>query len=100
MFSTLTNVNFDQTRFVEYIKKAEEIKEELKNAVGEIENVPEAAKYKAPGSMEEMEEDAKNVGIMSDENLDMDIRSLRELLIYAFKGMAAYAKHFFLISWI
>ncbi|MDD3225797.1 MAG: hydroxylamine reductase, partial [Clostridium sp.] len=51
MFSTLTNVNFDPTRFVEYIKKAEKIKEELKNAVGEIENVPKAANYKAPNTM-------------------------------------------------
>ena len=87
MFSTLTNVNFDPTRFVEYIKKAEEIKEELKNAVGEIENVPKAANYRAPNTMEEMVADAKNIGIMSDEKLDMDIRSLRELLIYAFKGI-------------
>ncbi len=98
MFSTLTNVNFDPTRFVEYVKKAEEIKEELKNAVGEIENVPEAAKYKAPSTMEEMIEDAKNIGIMADETLDMDIRSLRELLIYGFKGMAAYAHHAYILG--
>lgn len=98
MFSTLTNVNFDPTRFVEYIKKAEKIKEELKNAVGEIENVPEAAKYKAPETMEEMVEEAKNIGIMSDESLDMDIRSLRELVIYAFKGMAAYAHHAYILG--
>ena len=98
MFSTLTNVNFDPTRFVEYIKKAGKIKEELKNAVGEIENVPKAANYKAPNTMEEMVEDAKNIGIMSDENLDMDIRSLRELLIYAFKGMAAYAHHAYILG--
>ncbi len=98
MFSTLTNVNFDPTRFVEYIKKAEKIKEELKNVAGEIEHVPEAANYKAPDSMEEMIEDAKNVGIMSDENLDMDIRSLRELMVYAFKGMAAYAHHAYILG--
>lgn len=98
MFSTLTNVNFDPTRFVEYIKKAEKIKEELKNAVGEIKNVPKAANYKAPNTMEEIVEDAKNIGIMSDENLDMDIRSLRELLIYAFKGMAAYAHHAYILG--
>lgn len=98
MFSTLTNVNFDPTRFVEYIKKAEEIKEELKNAVGEIENVPEVAKYKAPNNMEEMVQDLEKVGIMSDETLDMDIRSLRELLIYGFKGMAAYAHHAYILG--
>ena len=98
MFATLTNVNFDPTRFEEYVKKAEEIKEELKNAVGEIPNVPEAAKYKVTNTMEEMIEDAKNVGIMSDGNLDMDILSLRELLIYGFKGMAAYAHHAYILG--
>ncbi|MCT4543159.1 MAG: hydroxylamine reductase [Vallitalea sp.] len=98
MFATLTNVNFDPTRFVEYIKKAEKLKEELKNAVGEIENVPKAANYKAPNTMQEMVEDAKNIGIMSDKDLDMDIRSLRELLIYSFKGMAAYAHHAYVLG--
>ena len=98
MFATLTNVNFDPTRFVDYIKEAEAIKDELKTAVGFIENVPEAAKYKAPNTMEDMIEDAKNVGIMSDANLDMDIRSLRELLIYGFKGMAAYAHHAYILG--
>ncbi|WP_206460617.1 hydroxylamine reductase [Anaerovorax sp. IOR16] len=98
MFATLTNVNFDPTRFVEYIKKAEEIKEELKNSAGDLENVPDAANYKAPDSLAEMEEEAKNVGIMADQNLDMDIRSLRELLIYAFKGMAAYAHHAYILG--
>lgn len=98
MFATLTNVNFDPTRFVEYIKKAEKIKEELKNNAGELENVPEAANYKAPDTIEEIEEELKNVGIMADQNLDMDIRSLRELLIYAFKGMAAYAHHAYILG--
>ncbi len=98
MFATLTNVNFDPKRFVEYIKQAEQIKEELKNAAGKIENVPKAAEYKAPATMEQMVEDAKNIGIMSDEKLDMDIRSLRELLIYGFKGMAAYAHHAYILG--
>ncbi|WP_026896100.1 hydroxylamine reductase [Clostridiisalibacter paucivorans] len=98
MFATLTNVNFDPSRFVEYIKKAEEIKEELRNAVGEIENVPAEANYKAPETMKEMIEELETVGIMSNEKLDMDIRSLRELLIYGFKGMAAYAHHAYILG--
>jgi hydroxylamine reductase len=98
MFSTLTNVNFDPSRFVEYIKKAEEIKEELKNNAGEISNVPKEAKYKAPITLEEMVDEAKNIGIMADDSLDMDKRSLRELLIYGFKGMAAYAHHAYILG--
>jgi hydroxylamine reductase len=33
------------------------------------------------------------VGVMADESLNADIRSLRELLIYGIKGLAAYADH-------
>lgn len=98
MFSTLTNVNFDPTRFVEYIKKAEQIKEELKKLAGNIESEPEAAKYKAPEGLDEMVEEYKHIGVMADEDLDMDIRSLRELLIYGFKGMAAYAHHAYILG--
>lgn len=94
MFSTLTNVNFDEEHFVHYIKHADKIKEDLKTKVGPVSNgLPEAAKYRAPDTMEQMLKDSKIAGIMADESLDMDIRSLRELLIYGFKGMAAYAHH-------
>ncbi|MFV0497549.1 MAG: hydroxylamine reductase [Candidatus Fimivivens sp.] len=98
MFSTLTNANFDPPRFFEYIQKAEKIKEELKAAVGQLENVPPAANYKAPKSIDEALVGAKHIGIMADETLAMDIRSLRELLIYAFKGMAAYAHHAYILG--
>nr|WP_054871025.1 hydroxylamine reductase [Caloranaerobacter sp. TR13] len=99
MFATLTNVNFDAERFVEYIKKADEVKENLKELAGDIEgSIPEAASYKVPSTKEEMINDAKKVGVMADENLDQDIRSLRELLIYGLKGMAAYAHHAYVLG--
>lgn len=92
-FSTLTNVNFDPKRFIQYIKQASAYKDELEKMVGEIDNAPEAAKYKAPEYEEQMLEDAKKVGIMYNQSLDADIRSLREMLIYGMKGMGAYAHH-------
>lgn len=93
-FSTLTNVNFDPERFIQYLREAEEIKKNLKNGVGEIsEEIPEAAKYELPEKKEEMLEDAKKAGIMYDQHLDADIRSLREMLIYGMKGMGAYGHH-------
>lgn len=99
MFATLTNVNFDAERFVEYIKKAAEVKENLKELAGDIkEAIPDAASYKIPSTKEEMINDAKKVGIMADEDLDQDIRSLRELLIYGLKGMAAYAHHAYILG--
>lgn len=92
-FATLTNVNFDPKRFVEYIKKAAAYKDELADLVGEVKDAPEAATYKTPEYQEQMLKDAKKVGVMYDQTLDADIRSLREMLIYGMKGMAAYAHH-------
>jgi len=94
MFATLTNVNFDPGRFVSYIKEANTIKNQLKSKLGTPpQNVPLEADYQAPETKEKMLEDAKKVGIMVDQTLDADIRSLRETLIYGFKGMGAYGHH-------
>ncbi|MDO8686261.1 MAG: hydroxylamine reductase, partial [Clostridiales bacterium] len=107
LFSILTNVNFDSARFEELIIKAEGIKEKLlkastaavsKSGCGlcpscRESSLPASAAYRAPVNPELMYEDAKQVGIMADGCLDENIRSLRELLIYGLKGMAAYAHH-------
>ena len=92
-FSTLTNVNFDPERFVEYVRQAGKYKDELEGLVGDLGDVPSAASYKVPQYKEQMLEDAIKVGIMYDQTLDADIRSLRETLIYGMKGMGAYAHH-------
>ncbi|MBB6215500.1 hydroxylamine reductase [Anaerosolibacter carboniphilus] len=94
IFSTLTNVNFDPERFESYIKKASEVKEQLRALAGEIgQPVPSAAAYEPPMTRDEMLVDASKVGIMADSSLNEDIRSLRELLIYGMKGMGAYGHH-------
>ncbi|MDU1443469.1 hydroxylamine reductase [Clostridium cochlearium] len=93
-FATLTNVNFDPDRFVDYLKKAQEIKDCFKKQLGDCKcEVPEIVKYKLPSTKDEMLKDAEKAGIMYDETLDADIRSLREMLIYGMKGMGAYAHH-------
>lgn len=94
MFSTLTNVNFDPERFVSYIQQANKIKSQLKDQFGDKSKpAPRDADYMAPPTKEEMLRDAPKFGIMADETMDMDIRSLQQTLIYGFKGMAAYAHH-------
>ncbi|MEG0371076.1 MAG: hydroxylamine reductase [Clostridium sp.] len=90
-FSTLTNVNFDCEAFVEYLKKAQKIKDKLKSKVKDINcEIPDEVSYKLPNLKEEMLNDAVKAGIMYDQSIDADIRSLREMLIYGMKGMAAY----------
>ncbi|OEF98459.1 hydroxylamine reductase [Desulfuribacillus alkaliarsenatis] len=91
VFSTLTNVNFDPERFFVFNTNAEKFKQQLRDQLGQIDGpVPEAALYISPNRVDLMIEDGKKFNIMADECMNEDIRSLRELLIYGLKGMAAY----------
>lgn len=93
-FSTLTNVNFDPDRFVELLKKSQEIKNNFKQQLGDCKcEIPEVVNYKLSNTKEEMLKDAEKAGVMYDQTLDADIRSLREMLIYGMKGMGAYGHH-------
>lgn len=93
-FSTLTNVNFDPERFVCLLKKSQEIKNKLREQLGgAFEKEPEESLYELPDIKEKMLEDAEKAGVMYDEKLDANIRSLRQMLIYGMKGMGAYAHH-------
>jgi len=96
LFMTITNANFDKSRFVETITKALELREVIKaqliNAGGVINgNLPECATW--TGTSQEFESKAIDASVLKTEN--EDVRSLRELVIYGIKGMAAYADHAF-----
>ncbi|KAJ50124.1 hydroxylamine reductase [Clostridium tetanomorphum] len=118
LFATITNANFDRNVFIERIKKGLKLREELKeqvikagadlgssnsnenwlkkmlSSVGlkkeEEAKLPDAAIWFADNA-EEFNKKAETVGVLSTEN--EDIRSLRELIIYGVKGLAAYVKH-------
>ncbi|NLL53386.1 MAG: hydroxylamine reductase [Peptococcaceae bacterium] len=94
LFITLTNVNFDQKAITGQIKAGLQLKQTLRNELSkaglDINNAPEAATW-IPTKDEELAGKAPLVGILSTEN--EDIRSLREMLIYGLKGMAAYYHH-------
>lgn len=96
LFMTITNANFDKARFIERITKALELREVIKaqlvNAGGVIDgNLPECATW--TGTADEFEAKAIDASILKTEN--EDVRSLRELVIYGIKGIAAYAEHSF-----
>ena len=76
LFTTLTNVNFDADVHVEMLKKSQKIKEALRSKVGSIKNNTDHATYNLSETKAEMLKDAKKAGIMYDQNLDPDIRSL------------------------
>ena len=90
LFTTLTNVNFDADVHVEMLRKSQKIKEALRSKVGSIKNDTEHATYNLSETKAEMLKDAKKAGVMYDQNLDPDIRSLRQTILYGLKGISAY----------
>ncbi len=92
LFATITNANFDNDRIVSLIKKGFVVRDSLKKKSGILsdEGLHDAAIWFSD-DVSEFEEKAKQVGVLSTEN--EDVRSLRELLIYGLKGMAAYTDH-------
>lgn len=90
LFTTLTNVNFDADVHVQLLKHSQEIKEKVRNMVGSCSDIPQAASYNLSDTKEDMLKDAKQAGIMFDQSLDPDIRSLRQTILYGLKGISAY----------
>ena len=101
LFITITNANFDDDAILDEIKAGLKLREELK-ALATDEEKKEAEKYGADlvnwyyESDEDLIKFSENqsvVGVLRTEN--EDVRSLRELIMYGLKGMAAYAEHAF-----
>ena len=101
LFITITNANFDDTAILDEIKAGLKLREELK-ALATDEEKKEAEKYGADlvnwyyESDEDLIKFSENqsvVGVLRTEN--EDVRSLRELIMYGLKGLAAYAEHAF-----
>ena len=101
LFITITNANFDDTAILDEIKAGLKLREELK-ALATDEEKKEAEKYgadlvnwyyKSDEDLIKFSENQSVVGVLRTEN--EDVRSLRELVMYGLKGMAAYAEHAF-----
>lgn len=90
LFTTLTNVNFDGDVHEKMLRQSQEIKQSLRSRVSSCSNCCEQAEYNLSDTRDQMLKDAKRAGIMYDQNLDPDIRSLRQTIIYGLKGISAY----------
>ena len=89
LFTTITNANFDNESIIKRIKDTLARKEKLLGRVENKDALPEASRWN--GLEDEFETKSKGVGVLATEN--EDIRSLRELIVYGLKGLAAYSKH-------
>ncbi|QSX05758.1 hydroxylamine reductase [Sedimentibacter sp. zth1] len=92
LFTTLTNVNFDAEVHVKLLEKSQEIKDNLREKADKNACYPEEATYNLSSAKSDMLKDAEKAGIMYNQNLDADIRSLRSTIIYGLKGVSAYAQ--------
>jgi hydroxylamine reductase len=95
-FATLTNTNFDKQAIESYLKRGFEIRDSIKAKLpaGKLpaeESLPAVAKV-TPESIDEID-----VAVHSTK--DEDVRSLRELLTYGMKGLAAYAHHAYILGY-
>jgi hydroxylamine reductase len=97
IFSTLTNVDFDPERFVDLIHDCVKYRDVLKLSIqksGVVHDYSDGpAIFQPESTIEGLIKQGESVGIQSDPGIDADILSLRELLIYGIKGVAAYADH-------
>ncbi|MCF8135985.1 MAG: hydroxylamine reductase [Desulfotignum sp.] len=92
LFTTITNVNFNDDNLVKWIKKAQEFKKSFKDQVeGKVSGALDDSALWFSDNEAEYQEKAKKVGVLATEN--EDVRSLRELLVIGLKGIAAYADH-------
>lgn len=91
VFTTITNANFDSRRFVALIREGLALRDELKKKQGtDSAGLHDSATWYSDDEAE-FHKKAAEVGVLSTK--DEDVRSLRELLIYGLKGIAAYAQH-------
>ena len=93
IFSTLTNVDFDPDRFVALINQGIQYRDALKGKIDTAAWPDGPATFTPAGDRSGMAAQGEQVGVMADPDLNADIRSLRELLIYGIKGLAAYTDH-------
>ena len=89
LFTTITNANFDYDSIAQKIEETINAKEQLVDKLTDKSNLPDAAIW--DGDKSQYDEKAETVGVLSTK--DEDIRSLRELITYGLKGLAAYSKH-------
>lgn len=95
LFATITNANFDKKVFVERVTKALELRNALRKQLEDsgiqFDNSKLHESTTWNGKPETFESKATKVGVLATEN--EDVRSLRELITYGLKGLAAYTEH-------
>ncbi|MFR2831493.1 MAG: hydroxylamine reductase [Finegoldia magna] len=90
LFTTITNANFHYEDLLEKVKETIDLNQKLIKGLDDKENLSKAALYNEKDD-DELKLKSQIIGVLN--TLDDDKRSLRELITYGLKGMAAYNRH-------
>lgn len=97
LFTTVTNVDFDPERIVGLIKKTvtlrDEMIEEVRASGGKVDLVSAAVNFRPAKTLEEMVNQGEEVGLKSYPAANADILSLKHILLFGIRGIAAYMDH-------
>jgi len=96
LFSTLTNVNFDTGRIAELAKKTVALRDDLKGKVrqaGGKDVLTPQATFTPEGSIEALVAQGEKLGPLQAMDENEDIRSLKHIVLFGIKGVAAYTDH-------
>ncbi len=98
LFSTITNANFDASDISDLVTKGLTLRDNLKKNIATLCPVYSSKEFVSwSGAPSEYAEKAKEVGLLAIE--DEDVRSLRSLLLFGLKGIAAYAHHAYVLHY-
>ena len=93
LFTTVTNVDFDPEAIAKILQKCGTMLTKAKNLAGSVAGaIPEAAQWQPASTTDELIKQGEAHGVKSVE-IDPDVKSMQETLIYGMKGYAAYADH-------
>ncbi|AIQ49874.1 hydroxylamine reductase [Paenibacillus sp. FSL R7-0273] len=95
LFATITNANFVPEAFTSSVRRGLQLREQWSSRLKLAGAAAELADHDAATWTAETDEEliakSETVGVLATEH--EDVRSLRELLTYGLKGMAAYMEH-------
>jgi hydroxylamine reductase len=98
LFTTVTNVDFDPEAIAKILHKCGIMLTKAKNLADSVAGaVPEAAQWHPTGDTAALIRQGEVHGVKSVE-IDPDVKSMQETLIYGMKGYAAYADHALLLG--
>ncbi len=97
LFGCLTNVNFDPARFETWIRKTVQLRDELQTKVvaagGSVSNTVETLSFTPAANLAGLEAQGAHLNFIPSLDEDEDLRSLKQIILYGLRGLAAYTDH-------